>query len=57
MTRRELDMLVTVQLDLQRAQWLLKQIVDIAKSEHEREDAHQSAQEQHEGGHDKFRPL
>ena len=39
-------MLVSVQLDLQRAQWLLKQIVDIAKSEHEREDAHHTALEQ-----------
>ena len=46
MTRHELDKLLSIQLDLERALWLLRQMRDDALAEHADEDAHHTALEQ-----------
>jgi len=45
-------MLVSIQLDLERALWLLKEMKKTAVAEHAAEDAHHTALEQQQGADD-----
>jgi hypothetical protein len=48
-TRQELDRLISVQLDIERALWLVREMVNIAAAEHAEEDRVNTSLDEQQG--------